>query len=458
MIDSHAHLDFDDYAQDRDDVLSRAKSSGVLGIINVGIDIESSRKSLELAKKHAGVVFAAVGFHPHDSRKLDEKNFEELRWLCAEFEVKAIGEIGLDYYKEYSPKDVQLQAFESQLELASYYEKPIIIHAREAFPDILKVLREQRKKGARHRGVFHCFSGDVGVAHEVLDAGFLIGIAGPVTFKNATKLVDVVKYAPLDSILLETDAPFLTPHPHRGKRNEPAHIPLIAEKVAELKRVSIEEVDRQTSLNVTLLFGLDEPKPVFAYVLGNSCYLNVTNRCINECMFCYGRNLKRIGPYNLKLEREPTPEELVAQGGNPANYDEIVFCGFGEPLLKPKVVAMTSDLLKERGAKRIRIDTNGLAEKYLGEEILPMLKGQIDAISISLNAPDSAAYQKLCRAALGERAFDELVNFIKRAKSFIPDVWVTVVDFSGVDVERCKKLAKELGVKFRLRPYSEPPK
>lgn len=457
MIDSHAHLDFDDFERDLGDVILRAKDNGVLGIVNVGIDIESSRKSLELAKKYNGVIFAAGGFHPHDATKLDDKNLEALRWLCAEFEIKAIGECGLDYYKQYSPKDVQMRAFRAQIELAQYYEKPIIVHARAAFDDALKIVKEYKKRG-KLTGVFHCFSGDIGVADEVLRLGFLLGIAGPVTFKNASKLIDVVKYAPLDSILLETDAPFLTPHPHRGKRNEPAYIPLIAEKIAELKRVSLEEVDRRTSLNATLLFGLDKKRPTFAYVLGKNCYLNITNRCINECEFCFGRYSKRIGQYDLKLEREPTPEEIVVQVKNPVSYDEVVFCGFGEPLLKPMVVAKTSELLKTQGAKRIRIDTNGLAEAYLAEEILPSLKGLVDAISISLNAPDSTTYQRICRPRLGARAFDELINFIKRAKQFIPDVWVTVVDFSGVDVERCKKLADELGVKFRLRPYSEPSK
>jgi len=455
MIDSHAHLDFDDFDPDRAEVLARARSAGVLGIVNVGFDLASSRKSLELARDNKGFVFAAAGFHPHDSKGMDENSYEELKWLGAESEVKAIGEIGLDYYKEYSPRDVQVRAFRKQIELAEYFEKPLIIHSRQALEDTLRIIRDYRKT-APVRGVFHCFSGDVGVAHEVLDLGFHIGIGGPVTFKNAKKLVDVVRYAPLDSILLETDAPFLAPHPHRGKRNEPAYIPIIAEKVAELKRTSLEELDRRTSLSATRLFGLDKPEPVYAYVLGGNCYLNITNRCTNECVFCYGRVRRNIGPYDLTLEREPTCEEIVVQVGDASAYDEIVFCGYGEPLLRPRVVARTAELLRARGARRVRIDTNGLAEAYLGEEILPVLKGLVDAVSISLNAPDAATYKRLCPSAVGDGAFDEVLKFIRRAKRFIPEVWATVVDVDGVDVEECERLARELGVRFRVRHYSEP--
>ncbi len=457
MIDSHAHLDFDDFNSDRDEVLARARAAGVLGVVNVGFDLTSSRNSLDLAREHEGFVFAAAGFHPHDAKNMDESAYEELKWLCAEWDIRAIGETGLDYYKEYSPRDVQLRAFEQQIELAGYFEKPLIIHSRQAFEDTMKVLKGYRKSFPL-RGVFHCFGGDVGAAHEVLELGFLIGVGGPVTFRNARRIVEVVRYVPLESILLETDAPFLAPHPHRGRRNEPAYIPLIAERIAELKRTSFEEVDRQTSLAATRLFGLDEPKPTYAYVLDGNCYLNITNRCTNECTFCYGRYTKRIGPYDLTLKSEPTPEEVVVQVGDAADYEEIVFCGFGEPLLRPKVVVRASELLRARGAKRIRIDTNGLAEAYLGEEILPMLKGLVDAISVSLNAHDASTYARICPSRLGESAFDEVVAFIKRCKRFIPEVWATAVDVGGVDLEACRRLATELGARFRVRHYSEPPR
>lgn len=253
IIETHAHLDFEEFDQDRDEVIKRAHENGIDLIFNIGTNMETSRFSIELAQKYEGI-FASVGIHPHDSPEATDENLAELLQLFQKPEVIAIGEIGLDYYKLYQPADIQKDAFQKQLELALELDAPIIIHNREAHKEILQILMQY--KTSDWKGVFHCFPGDIALAESVLDMGFHISFTGVITFKNF-KRSDVVKYIPLDRLLLETDCPFMTPVPFRGKRNEPAHVRYIAEKIAEFKEVPFEEVARQTAINALELFQID---------------------------------------------------------------------------------------------------------------------------------------------------------------------------------------------------------
>lgn len=256
MIDSHAHLDFPQFDEDREQVIGRAREAGITTIVNVGADLVSSQRSVGLAERYP-FIYAAVGIHPHDADALDESVINTLRTMARHPRVVAIGEIGLDYYRTLSPRDRQVDAFERQLELAESLKLPFIVHDRDAHDAVMSTLEAMATGPGSLRGVLHCFSGDVSMADRALELGLHISVGGPVTFRNARLLPDVVREIPLSRLLLETDCPYLAPHPYRGKRNEPAYLLLVAQAVATLKGVSVSEVQRTTSRNVRVLFGLD---------------------------------------------------------------------------------------------------------------------------------------------------------------------------------------------------------
>ena len=252
LIDSHAHLDDPKYDQDRESMFQRAQESGVKFIINVGFDLAASRRSVDLAEKY-DFIFAAVGIHPHDAQGADEATWVEIKKLAAHKKVVALGEMGLDYYRNLSPKETQRKVFSTQINLAKELNKPIIVHDREAHGEVMEILKKE--KAPETIGVLHCFSGSWEMAQECIKMGFYISIAGPVTFQNAPNLQEIAAKVPLDRLLVETDSPYLTPSPYRGKRNESAHVRLIAEKIASLRQISLEELAEATTSNTRKLFG-----------------------------------------------------------------------------------------------------------------------------------------------------------------------------------------------------------
>lgn len=257
FVDTHVHLDDPDFDADRAEVIARALSAGVIAIVSVGAGLESSRAAVSLAEKHPAL-YAAVGVHPHEARTLNPEGRAELRALARHPQVVAIGETGLDYYRNLSPQKIQRQVFETHLTLADEWGKPVIVHDREAHDEVMTILR--RWAGGRtggKAGVLHCFSGDLDMAQEAIELGFYISIAGPVTFLNARRLAEKVRRLPLERLLIETDGPYLAPHPYRGKRNEPAHVRLVAEAIARLKDISLQEVAAITTDNARALFGLN---------------------------------------------------------------------------------------------------------------------------------------------------------------------------------------------------------
>ncbi|MBN2027732.1 MAG: TatD family hydrolase [Actinobacteria bacterium] len=237
LVDTHAHLDL--LEGDLAETLERAGAAGVAGVVTIGIDVPSSRRAVELAHNFPQVR-AVVGMHPHDAVYLDEAALHELRRLAGDERVVGIGETGLDFYRDLSPRGEQERAFRSLLDLARELSLPVVVHDREAHADTMRILEEY----APFDGllVMHCFSGDLEMAHAVMDMGGYVSIAGPVTFKNARKLQDIVRELPLEKILIETDSPFLSPHPYRGKPNSPERLVLVAEKVAELKGIDVEDL------------------------------------------------------------------------------------------------------------------------------------------------------------------------------------------------------------------------
>ena len=252
IFDSHAHYSSEQYKEDLDKVIEEMKENRVIGVMNCGTDVASSKKVIELAEKN-DIFYAAVGVHPSDAFGVDDTMMNEIEKLAKHDKVKAIGEIGLDYYWEENPsKEEQKDAFRKHLELAKKLNMPVIIHDRDAHQDTLEIMKEYPEV----IGVVHCFSGSVEMALECLKLGYYIGVTGVVTFKNAKKIIDVVREVPLDKLLVETDAPFMAPVPNRGKRNQSNYIEYVIEKIAEIKEISSVEVSEKTIENTRKLFNI----------------------------------------------------------------------------------------------------------------------------------------------------------------------------------------------------------
>ncbi|MGH7355328.1 MAG: TatD family hydrolase [Candidatus Rokuibacteriota bacterium] len=250
LFDTHAHLHFPEFADDLDAVLTRARAAGVRRMVTIGTDVETSRAAIALAVQEPDV-WASVGVHPHHAGEASEADFAELERLAAESRVVAVGEIGLDFFRNLSPRDVQEDALRRSVDLARRARKPVLIHCRDAHAETLAILENERV--AEVGGIMHCFSGDVAVARRCLDLGLLVSLAGPVTYPNARALPDVARFVPADRLVVETDCPFLPPQGHRGKRNEPAYLTLTAGRVAELRGEPLSDLARRMSDNARAL-------------------------------------------------------------------------------------------------------------------------------------------------------------------------------------------------------------
>lgn len=466
MIDTHCHLDM--YDEDREEVIQRAKEAGIETLITIGSDIKSNQHNISIAEKH-DFVYTSVGVHPHDSKDFTEDVFNQLKlWtngalqpsafiphssslipnpLSLPLKVVAIGETGLDYHYDHSPREIQQEVFRKHLGLAKEAGLPVIIHSREAKDDTLRILTES----GINRGALHCFSGDGEMLEKAMSMGLFISVAGPVTFKKAAELQELVKKIPDEFLLVETDAPFLAPVPMRGKRNEPAFISHTIKKIADLRGVRPEDIKRITTVNAKRLFNIGAlpARGEIAYQIRDSLYLNITNRCTSKCTFCVKFSSDYVKGHNLILGSEPSEEDLRTAIGDPALYKEVVFCGYGEPLLRFDIVKKLATWIKEKGG-RVRINTNGHGNFINKKNVLPELKDIVDYISISLDAQDEETYNRICLPSFNN-AFSEVLAFIKEAKKYIPDVTATVVDMKGVEVDKCEKIAEELGVKLRVR-------
>lgn len=253
FIDSHAHLDDSRFDGDRDILIKSLKDNDIELVINIGADLQSSIDSLKLADKYDNI-YATIGVHPHSAKEVTEETLEEFRKLAKHPKVVAIGEIGLDFYYDNSPRDIQRKWFREQLKLAKELNLPVVIHSREATKETYDIIKEEQD--GTLRGVLHCFSASKEVAMEYIKLGFYISLAGPVTFKNARVAKEVAKAVPLDKLLIETDCPYLAPEPNRGRRNEPKYVRYVAEKITELRGIPVEEVAEQTRKNTKELFGI----------------------------------------------------------------------------------------------------------------------------------------------------------------------------------------------------------
>ncbi|MFF2459975.1 MULTISPECIES: TatD family hydrolase [Peribacillus] len=254
LFDTHVHVNAEQFNEDLEDVIDRAKEAGVNNMVVVGFDRPTIIRAMELIEAY-DFMYAAVGWHPVDAIDMTEEDLQWIEELSNHPKVVAIGEMGLDYHWDKSPKDVQMEVFRKQIRLAKKVGLPIIIHNREATADIVNILKEE--EASRVGGIMHCFSGSAETALECINMNFYISLGGPVTFKNAKKPKEVAASVPLDRLLIETDCPYLAPHPYRGKRNEPSYVKLVAEQIAEIKQLTLEEVSQATTENAKKLFGIN---------------------------------------------------------------------------------------------------------------------------------------------------------------------------------------------------------
>lgn len=445
FIDTHCHLEMSQFDSDREAVIERAFDEGLSALITIASDPPSNALALDIARTHDNI-YCTVGVHPHEASLVDENILADIRRWAAEPKVVAIGETGLDYHYDNSPREVQQEVFRAQLILARELGLPVVIHVREAEQDALRIMRDV---GVTN-GVLHCFSGSPALFEYAVERGLHMSIAGPVTFKKAVELKDAAARIPDDLLLLETDAPYLSPVPKRGKRNEPSYLLHTAREVAGLRGVTLADVARITTLNARRLFGIGSlPRSgEITYRIRNSLYLNITNRCTNRCGFCVRTTSDFVKGHNLRLENEPTVQEVIAAIGDPSQYDEVVFCGYGEPLIRLDLVKQVAGWVKDHGGW-VRVNTNGHANHIHKRNVLPELDGLVDEYSVSLDAQDSETYERLCSPTF-EGAYEVVVKFIREAARNTV-VKATVVSADGVDIDRCQEIAEELGATLRVR-------
>lgn len=461
FLDSHCHLDDPAFDEDRDEVISKAAEAGLRYLLTIGTDPQSAEKALELAERF-DFIYAAAAVHPHDAASADDQTLSSLREFYSHSKMIGIGETGLDFYYDNSPREQQEKIFRHFLRTALELDKPLIFHLRDpkdgpplARERFFSILEEERP--GKIKGIMHCFTGGYDFAMQCIERGLMLSIPGVVTFPKAEELHDAVRRLPYRKLLVETDCPYLAPVPERGRRNEPAFVVHTAEKVAELKNITTADLDRILTYNFETLFSLREPDrqrhDILTYEIRGNLYLNLTNRCTCNCSFCDRTHGATVSGYHLGLGREPEAAELITAVGDPKRYRQIVFCGYGEPTIRLETLKETARELKAQGAA-IRLNTNGHGELIHGRDILPELVGLVDGISVSLNAADAGEYVRLCRPDHGEEAFEAVKRFIRRSVELGFETTASAVELPGRDPEAVRRLAESLGAKFRTRFYN----
>ncbi|MBF0142653.1 MAG: YchF/TatD family DNA exonuclease [Magnetococcales bacterium] len=453
FADSHAHLDFADFAGELDQVLARARAAGVTGITTIGIDLEGGPRRLEIAEAYEGVTLS-VGIHPHNADRVADASLEAIMAAVNHPKVVAIGETGLDYHYLKSGREGQLASFRNHIRAALATNLPLVIHSREAEADTRTILESE---GAKHcGGVIHCFSGSADFARWGLEQGYHLSFSGIVTFRNAKDLQEIAKAVPLERLLIETDSPYLAPVPYRGKRNEPAYVVEVAKCLAALRSVPLETIATATRENTSRLFrprtGTDARGETLAYTIDRGRYLNITAGCTLKCGFCPKWKAPRVHHYDLSLSSNPSAAAIIAAAGDVSAFEEVVFCGFGEPTLRLDTLLEVARSLKERYSVPIRVNTDGLACRVRRQDVTPRFAGIVDAVSVSLNAQSAEVYDRHCHPGLSG-SYEAVKAFILAVKQHVPKVTATAISgLEGVDIEACRAIAEEeLGVHFRVR-------
>ncbi len=449
FFDSHAHLHDAKFERDIERVLDRARLAGVTRTITLGDNLASSRRALALAQR-APEVLAAVGVHPHAAAEWNDDSEKVLRELADSRRVVAIGEIGLDYHHHKFGHEKQREVFRRQLAVARDLHLPVSMHCRESYADLLSDL--QAAGGAGIGGVCHCGSGTRGDARALVEMGFVLGVGGTITYPNAGDLRNVIKAIGIQHVILETDAPYLPPQSKRGRRNEPANLPIAARALAELLGETYRDVARITTYNAERAFKLSrDHAPEVVYVIGNQIHVNLTNLCTNNCDFCLRHGDGFYRGHNVRLDSAPQVEEIIRLAFQPGYeiYHELVFSGLGESFFRLEEIVQIATAAKARG-KRTIVQTNGQGLLLHGPALWDRVAGAIDEFSVSLNAPDRETYNALCHPGDPERAFPAILEFVREARDRGYRVVLTAMELPEVDLGATRALAAELGLELQV--------
>ncbi len=459
LVDSHCHLTWDSLAPDLPALLDRMHAAGVAQAVVVATDVRDAHAAAALCAPHPGL-FPTCGLHPNDLATDLDGALADLDAAVGEGGFVAVGETGLDYYRDRVPPALQQRAFRHHAELARRNDLPLIVHIRdrdghaEAFEDVARILDEHRPV----RGVIHCFTGAPRHAERYLELGFYVSFAGILTFPKGENVRAAARAVPIERTLVETDAPFLAPAPHRGARNEPAFVAHTARALAAVKGLSEADVRRITTRNARRLFRLPGPDSVgpATYRIRDALYVNVTNACDARCTFCPRTHDEfEVKGHDLRRAKDPRLDEILAGLGDPAAWSEVVFCGFGEPTLRLDTVKAVARAVK-RGGGRTRLNTNGHGDRIQGRPIAPELVGLIDVVSVSLNAQDRETFERHCPSAFSPDGFTPVLEFVRACVAAgLPTVCTAVGGLAGVDLGACERLARALGAGWRARTLDE---
>ncbi len=398
-------------------------------------------------------IFISAGVSPLDANNYNKKIENKLLKLIKEKKIISIGEIGLDYADKKNNNDIQKIVFKKQLLLAKKYKLPIIVSCRFAYRDCYKIIKEIFGENNNIKGVLNFNSENKKQIKSFISLGMFISFSyNNYNLKNKKKLFEIISTIPQDKLLI------------RSLQNISSIIEynkslFFLEKIIKTitkarKKVNIEDIKRITAQNAISIFGLStKHEDVYVYKIRNSLYINLTNRCTNNCVFCPRIKNPTVKGYNLRISKEPSAIEIIKKIDNPKKYDEIVFCGYGEPTLRLQVVKKIAKWVKENKGKT-RLNTNGHGNIIAGRDITSDLKNLFDIISISLNFHNKELYIKNCKPIFGKKTWDELLDFIRKIKNTCPNVIITAIEgYKGVNIIKCNGIAKKLRVKFRKRTY-----
>ena len=420
MIDSHCHLNLEHFEDDRDSTLARAITDGVTGFMNIGYDRASLRETLALLEQYP-FMFGAAGVHPHDAGSYDAALDAEVRAALGHPRMVAVGEIGLDFYRDIAPREAQVDVFRKMIALSREMEhKPIVIHCRDAFNEVIETLISE---GGTYRGIFHAFSAGEAEARSIFTLGFHVGIGGVVTYRNA-RLVETVAALPLDRIVIETDSPYLTPHPWRGKRNEPAFVAHVLRTIARAKSMTVAEVDRVTTENYLNAMGLGPealPRPV--YKIEDAIYIQSAAAMLADL-----------------------------EGVSPDGVEEMVLTGVVDPLDNMEHTLALAARGRERGW-HVTINTSGFANQTAGRDVTKEFAGLVDEINVTLFGVNPKQHDELAYPSVGDEGWEVLRDFIRCS---VASGIATVCEFvatPGFEPEPCREFARALGARYDIRMY-----
>ncbi len=411
-----------------------------------GITPESSRKAAQLSGKYQGV-FAAAGIHPNEADINSADMLTDIARTVLYPGVIAVGETGLDFFHKRVSASLQIELFEKHIHLAEIFGLTLIVHSRDAEETVLDVLGENPEVPV----IMHCYTGPDKVAQEAADRGFFIGFAGPLTYRRNDRLRKLAGLLPKEQVLVETDAPYLTPEPVRGKRNEPSYVIHTAGVLADLWNMDMLSASKILLDNSLRAFQLAPvARTDLVYMLYNRIYMNITGRCTNHCLFCVKDRTDGIGGYYLKHHEEPSFKALkdIVGALQPEWAEEIVFCGYGEPTMRPELLQALAKTVAEKGFS-VRLNTNGLClERLSPEETLGLLE-PFDDVSISLNASDMEEYNAVC-VPENDSAWDNLQKFIQLSRK-VCRTRLTAVRYPGADMKSVAAYALKINLPLRIR-------